>query len=174
MADEQVNVEAPAKASNPLVIAVVVVVLLLVGIGIYMMSKGSPSTETQVTESSTITENQTDSMMEEGTSESGEQAFDAMNESDANVINIEAGSFYYEPKVITVKLGQTVKIVMTSVDMMHDFNIDELGVVIPVTQSGETAEVEFVPSEVGEFEFYCSVGQHRAQGQVGTLIVEAE
>jgi heme/copper-type cytochrome/quinol oxidase subunit 2 len=85
---------------------------------------------------------------------------------------MEAGSFYYSPNEIRVKKGETVKIVMKSVDMMHDFNIDELDVKLPITKSGETNSVEFTADTVGEFEFYCSVGQHRANGQVGTLIVE--
>jgi heme/copper-type cytochrome/quinol oxidase subunit 2 len=56
--------------------------------------------------------------------------------------------------------------------MMHDFVIDELGVKIPVTQAGDTSVVEFVADTPGTYEYYCSVGEHRAQGQVGTLIVE--
>src|SRR5690606_35640871 len=91
---------------------------------------------------------------------------------DVRVIEIEAGSFYYNPDVIRVKKGETVRIVMTSADMMHDFNIDELGVSLPITQSGETNSVTFTANQVGEFEYYCSVGNHRQMGQVGTLIVE--
>jgi heme/copper-type cytochrome/quinol oxidase subunit 2 len=87
------------------------------------------------------------------------------------VIDLEAGSFYYTPNTITVKKGTPVKIVMTSVDMMHDFVIDELDVKLPIVQSGNTGEIEFIPETVGEFEYYCSVGEHRANGQVGTLIV---
>jgi nitrosocyanin len=87
-------------------------------------------------------------------------------------INLEAGSFYYKPDQIKVKKGDKVKLVMTSKDMMHDFVIDELGVKLPITKAGSTNTVEFTASEAGTFEFYCSVGQHRAQGQVGTLIVE--
>ena len=56
--------------------------------------------------------------------------------------------------------------------MMHDFVIDELNVKSEIIKSGETGEVEFTPDTIGEFEFYCSVGQHRANGMVGTLIVE--
>lgn len=87
-------------------------------------------------------------------------------------VEVEAGSFYYKPNLIRVQKGEKVKIVMNSVDMMHDFNIDELNVKVPVTKSGATATAEFTASEAGTFEFYCSVGQHRANGQVGTLIVE--
>jgi plastocyanin len=87
-------------------------------------------------------------------------------------IEMEAGSFYYAPNEIRVKEGDTVTVVLTAKDMMHDFNIDELGVKIPIVKAGETATAEFVASQKGEFEYYCSVGQHRANGQVGKLIVE--
>ncbi len=91
---------------------------------------------------------------------------------DMQTITMEAGGFYYKPNVIKAKVGEKIKIVMTSKDMMHDFVIDELGVKLPITKSGETKEVEFTASKAGTFEFYCSVGQHRKNGQVGQLIVE--
>lgn len=90
---------------------------------------------------------------------------------DIRVVSVEAGSFYYKPDVITVKKGEKVRLELKSVDMMHDFNVDELGIKVPVTKSGDTGIVEFTANEVGEFETYCSVGQHRANGQVGKLIV---
>ena len=88
------------------------------------------------------------------------------------VIKIEAGSFYYNPKEIKVKVGENVKIELTAKDMMHDFNIDELGVDGPVIKACETTTIEFTAEKPVEYEYYCSVGQHRANGQVGTLIVE--
>jgi|GEM_PF-447426 len=93
-------------------------------------------------------------------------------EGDVNVVTMEAGAFYYSPKEITVMQGEKVKIVMTSKDMMHDFNIDELKVKLPITKAGETSIVEFTATKKGTFQYYCSVGQHRAHGQVGTLIVK--
>lgn len=56
--------------------------------------------------------------------------------------------------------------------MMHDFNIDELGVKVPITKSGSSAFVDFTPDKTGTFEYYCSVGSHRANGQVGKITVE--
>ena len=88
------------------------------------------------------------------------------------VVNIEAGSFYYKPNEIRVKKGEKVKVVIKSVDMMHDFVIDELSVRTKIAQAGEIVGVEIVANEVGEFEFYCSVGNHRDMGMVGTLIIE--
>lgn len=87
-------------------------------------------------------------------------------------IDMEAGSFYYKPNVITVKEGTKVKIVFTSVSMMHNFYIDEFNVKSPTVKSGNTETFEFVASKKGTYEYYCAVGSHRANGQVGTLIVE--
>lgn len=87
-------------------------------------------------------------------------------------VEIEAGSYYYKPNIITVKKGEKVKIVIRSVSMMHNFNIDELGVAMPIVNNGDTGTIEFTADKVGTFEYYCSVGQHRKLGQVGKLIVE--
>jgi heme/copper-type cytochrome/quinol oxidase subunit 2 len=87
------------------------------------------------------------------------------------VITMDAGSFYYSVKSIAVKKGQKVKITMTSKDMMHDFNIDELNVHMPTTKAGETNTIEFTADKAGTFEYYCSVGQHRKMGQVGKITV---
>lgn len=90
---------------------------------------------------------------------------------DDGAIDIEAGSFYYKPNLIRVKKGEKVKVTLNAVSMVHNFNIDELSVKGPNTQMGTSSTVEFTADKVGEFEFYCSIGQHRANGQVGKLIV---
>ncbi len=163
------------KGINPLMIGGIVAVLAIGGI-IYMMSGNQGSTTTQETE---ITAPEESMEIEETTlpGESGGSAAaddsDSMMEAESvQVIEVEAGSFYYKPNEIRVKKGDKVKIVMTSVSMMHDFVIDELGVQLPVVKDGDVGEVEFIVSEVGEFEYYCSVGEHRAKGQIGKLIVE--
>lgn len=102
----------------------------------------------------------------------GQAVDDEAEQKISQTIEIEAGSFYYKPSEIKVKKGETIRLILNSKDMMHDFNIDELNLTIPVTKSGNTNTVTFTADTAGEFEFYCSVGSHRAQGQVGTLIVE--
>lgn len=92
--------------------------------------------------------------------------------SETLTVNLDAGSFYYKPNVIKAKVGQRVKVVMSSKDMVHDFKIDEFSVAMPMIKAGDTGTVEFTPNKVGSFEFYCSVGQHRAKGMVGTLVVQ--
>ena len=90
---------------------------------------------------------------------------------EARVIEVEAGSFYFTPNLIRVKKGEKIKLILKANDLMHDFNIDELGVKVPVTKAGNSSIVEFTADKAGEFEYYCSIGEHRQRGQVGKLIV---
>jgi len=156
--------ESGQKMISPLIIIGVLVVIGVIG-AIVMMTRGPSTTETSVDNSEMVTSDfatDTDQLTPTEETESGE----------AQLFNIEAGSFYFKPNEIRVKKGDMVKITLNSVDMMHDFVIDELGVKIPVTPNGTSSTIEFVASEAGEFEYYCSVGNHKQMGQVGTLIVE--
>jgi plastocyanin len=94
-----------------------------------------------------------------------------MTESGVVVVEMTGNQFRFSQSEIKVKLGDKVRVVLTSVDMPHDFDLDELSVNGPVGQPGETTEVEFVDSKLGEFEYYCSVGQHRKNGMIGKLVV---
>jgi len=93
------------------------------------------------------------------------------DETGVKTINVTGANFRFNPKTITVKKGDRVKIVLKSEDMQHDFVIDELGAKTAVAVAGETVETEFAADKAGQFEYYCSVGNHRSQGMVGTLTV---
>src|SRR3989344_3583974 len=54
---------------------------------------------------------------------------------------------------------------------MHNFRLDEFGVATKVLKAGESETITFVADKIGEFEYYCSVGTHRAMGMIGKLIV---
>lgn len=158
--------ETPKKGNSMMVLGLVVI-LAIIGIAVFMMRNNSQTSQTADT-----TMEVQESTAETSMSDAAGSSEAMTNDSTVKTFEIEAGSFYYKPNAITVKKGDKVKIVMNSVDMMHDFMIDELNVKLPVTKSGETNTVEFTADTAGTFEFYCSVGQHRANGQVGTLIVE--
>lgn len=143
-----------------MIIVGAVVIVAVVSVGITMMGRN------------TSTKDNSPAMTAQISPAVQGAADESLPGSTATTINVEAGSFYYKPAEIKVKKGDKVRLVMKSKDMMHDFNIDELGVKIPITKSGETNEVEFVAEKAGTFEYYCSVGQHRSRGQVGRLIVE--
>ena len=90
----------------------------------------------------------------------------------ARIINVKGSPFKFEPNEITVKKGEKVKIVFTNEKGMHDWVVDEFEARTKQINDGETDSVEFTPNKEGTFEFYCSVGNHRAMGMRGNLIVE--
>lgn len=93
-------------------------------------------------------------------------------ETSVKTFNVTGANFRFDPATINVKKGERVRIVFKSLDMQHDLDITELNVDSPVTVAGETSEFEFTADRAGKFEYFCSVGQHRANGMVGTLVVE--
>lgn len=93
-------------------------------------------------------------------------------ETSVKTFNVTGANFRFDPATINVKKGDRVRIVFKSLDMQHDLDITELNVDSPVTVAGETSEFEFTADRAGKFEYFCSVGQHRANGMVGTLVVE--
>jgi heme/copper-type cytochrome/quinol oxidase subunit 2 len=156
-----------------IVLAVIAVLVIVAGGAWAMMSKSnqtaSSGSEQAVAGASTMPQMQMDTSSPSDAMDMATQSGEA---ADIQTIEVEAGSFYFKPNEIHVKVGQKVKLVLRSADMMHDFNVAELGIKAPITKSGDTSTVEFVASKAGKYEYYCSVGQHRKMGQVGTLFVE--
>jgi heme/copper-type cytochrome/quinol oxidase subunit 2 len=157
---------------NPMMIGIALVALLVIGIIFLQIQRGTQkSTVVQNTQKEVPTSDLNETRLTDSELVEGETV-DNDDTSEVTSIQVEGGSFYYKPNEIRVKAGQPVKIVLTSADMMHDFVIDELNVKLPITRAGQTNTVEFTPTKPGTYEFYCSVGNHRQQGQVGKLIVE--
>jgi len=80
-------------------------------------------------------------------------------------------NFAYDLTKMEVKKGDTVTVTFRSTDGFHDWVVDEFSASTEQVSTGNETTVTFVADEVGEFEYYCSVGSHRAQGMVGTLVV---
>lgn len=103
-------------------------------------------------------------------------AQESMGQKDATTgvttFQISAQNFSFSVPEIRVKMGSKVKIVLTNNEGMHNWTIDEFNAKTSTIQAGKSAEVEFIASKKGNFEYYCSVGNHRQQGMVGNLIVE--
>lgn len=81
-------------------------------------------------------------------------------------------NFSFTPKTLTVSKGDTVKVTFVNSDGFHDFRIDEFNVATNKLQTGGQQTVTFVADKTGSFEYYCSVGNHRAMGMKGTLVVQ--
>lgn len=165
--------EVKSGGNNMLLIGgIVIAVLLIGGVAVYAKSSAPSPTPAVALATSTPVPSPTASPTPTTVATASAMPAATTTATGVKIFNLEAGSFYYKPNEIKVKKGEKVRIVMSAKDMMHDFNIDELKVKLPITKSGETGTVEFTADKVGSFEFYCSVGQHRKNGQVGKLIVE--
>lgn len=91
---------------------------------------------------------------------------------EANEFTVDAFSFGYSMEEIRVKEGDVVTINLTNSGGFHDWVLEGYEVETDKINAGESTSITFTASKKGSFEYYCSVGNHRAQGMVGTLIVE--
>lgn len=155
----------PTNSSKLGIIILGVAALLVFGSALYVATvrKNTPSSTTPIP---TQAVKQDKSMMEKKESPTNAVLMTA------KTIEVSSQNFSFTPSEITVKKGETVKIVFTNTLGMHDFVIDDLGVRTPVVKQGEKSEVEFTPEKTGVYEYYCSVGNHRKMGMKGTLTVE--
>ncbi len=90
------------------------------------------------------------------------------------VIAITAKRFEFSPKEITLKLGETVKLQLTSEDVTHGFFAKPLGideVIVP----GKTTEVVVTPKAAGRYtticDHFCGAGHG---GMKMTIVVEEQ
>lgn len=88
------------------------------------------------------------------------------------VFNLTGTNFAYNETEIRVSEGDTVTIHFESEEGFHDWVVDEFGAATEKVRPGTPTSVTFVADTAGTYEYYCSVGSHRANGMVGTLIVE--
>lgn len=156
-----------------ILIGVVVALLLVLGVGgyAYYQSAMAPQNQEVVMEETNnmdMTMDEMDMTIDEETAmESTEAAMPQNGE-----IIVEGSNFKYAPNNIVVKAGEKVRLVFKNTQGMHDFVVDELGIKTEVIQQGQQEVVEFTADKAGTYEFYCSVGQHRQMGMVGTLTVQ--
>lgn len=156
---------------NKMGIIFIVAFLLAIGAWYYFSQKSSTTTlktpETQVTGDTPS--------LPAGGMETGE-----VSTSDITV-GVTAGSvkeftiasdhFSFVPNSMQVKKGDRVKITFSNPLGTHDLKVDEFNVATPKLSAGQSAVVEFIADKAGAFEYYCSVGNHRASGMWGTLVV---
>ena len=140
----------------------VLVVLLVVGfLGYTYMGRQQRSVMQQSESAKTTT-----------TPEASSGASGVTSQSAAKEFTVEGGMFYFKPSEMKVKKGDTVKITLTNKEGLHDWVLDEFNAKTKRIKAGETDTVTFIADKVGTFEYYCSVGNHRAMGMKGNLIVE--
>lgn len=90
----------------------------------------------------------------------------------AKAFNITGKPFEFSQKEIRIKKGDTVTINFESTNGFHDWVVDEFSARTEQVRPGTKTSTTFVADKAGTFEYYCSVGNHRAEGMKGKLIVE--
>jgi len=92
--------------------------------------------------------------------------------SEVKKFSMIAKQWVFEPEIITVNKGDTVRLLIESIDVDHGFGLSSFGINERL-KSGETVEVEFVADKVGEFSFRCTVSCGSGHGGMdGKLVVE--
>ena len=143
-------------------ILIVLVVFVVLGGGYFLMNKKSAINEEK-------TEPTSEAVIEkEATGTPGA----IMIKGSVKEFSVEGSPFVFSLKEMRVKKGDTVTVTFVNKEGMHDWVVDEFNAKTKQIKAGETDTVTFVADQTGTFEYYCSVGNHRAQGMVGKLIVE--
>ncbi|MGC9317687.1 MAG: cupredoxin domain-containing protein [Armatimonadota bacterium] len=87
------------------------------------------------------------------------------------VVQVAAQRYEFIPNSIVVKQGQPVRLEITSQDVTHGFEVEDLGI-NQTLPPHETQTVEFTPEEAGEHHFHCSVYCGPGHDEMhGTLVV---
>lgn len=144
---------------------IVILVVVVIGAIVFMTKNGS-KTSPETSNTPTAAPTQATQQPAEGS------AMEEKKEGTVKTFTIEGSSFKFSPNTITVNEGDMVKITFKNVQGFHDFVLDEFNVKSKTIPANQTDEVQFVASKKGTFEFYCSVGNHRAMGMVGKLTVQ--
>lgn len=79
----------------------------------------------------------------------------------------------WQPRIIRARVGQVVRLRLTSKDVTHGFLLPEFGINAGPISPGEFTTVEFVADRPGTFKFYCNVLCSPRHGAMfGQLVVE--
>ncbi len=181
-APQEAQQASPSKAPM-MYIVIIVLVVLAGGVFIAKQKSSAPKTESNMEERrEESTESKDEKMMEKGDEDKkngeemskDEKSGKSESEEDAMTADfeVEGGMFYFKPNILKVKLGQKVDIEFNNKEGFHDLVIDEFKVKTKQIKAGAKDDISFVADKKGTFEFYCSVGDHRAKGMKGKLIVE--
>lgn len=157
--------EAPKNSKGLGTVVVIVIIVLIViagfvGYSVMNSQKNKPATDQTVVPTPTTPA----AIRIEPTVVATEAA--------ARPFTVTGANFSFTPNTITAKKGEKVTITFKSIGGFHNFALDELNVKTQVLGTGKEETVTFTPTKTGTFEFYCSVGNHRAMGMVGKLIVQ--
>ena len=81
-------------------------------------------------------------------------------------VQIVASWFAFEPAIIQVVTGESVRIVVRSKDGTHGFAIPKLKIDLHIPDNGEPVTAEFAAPAAGDYDIACSEFCGRGHGQM--------
>ncbi len=148
----------------------VLVLVLIVGGGLYYLANRQKATPVENAMPVVGASGVTEMVVEETPLATGEASEE---KGPTKTFTLDTKEFAFSVKEIKVKKGDSVTVTLTNSGAMpHNWVVDEFNANTQTITNGKTDSVTFTADKVGTFEYYCSIGQHRANGMVGKLIVE--
>ena len=86
-------------------------------------------------------------------------------------VQIVASRFTFEPAIVQVAAGESVRIVVRSTDGTHGFSIPKLKIDLRIPDSGDPVTAEFTAPAAGEYDIACSEFCGRGHGQMKAALV---
>ena len=93
-------------------------------------------------------------------------------------ITVKMSEFKFEPSAWNVKAGEKITFTLENTGRFpHDVHVEGQGVTVEAVAgtgnvaAGQTGTWVYTFEKPGKYDIWCPVGQHRAQGMVGTLEV---
>jgi plastocyanin len=146
-----------SSSKLPVMIVIILVLVLIGGYVLFNKNKTNTSVTTPAPSTALITDSNIPETNEKTTA-----------------ISVSGTEFSFSPSTLTFQVGQPATVTFTNTGKMpHDFVVDEIpGAKTDIIKGGESTSITFTPTTAGTFKFYCSVGNHRAQGMEGTVTVQ--
>jgi plastocyanin len=165
---------------NKGVIAIIIIAIVAIGAGVLLWkSPTSPTTSDRNTapmdmkgmdNSATAPAPTPDTSTPTDTT-TGQTSTDTST-SNIKEFTVTGQNFSFSPSTMTVNKGDKVRIIFKNSGGTHNLVIDEFNVETKTIGSGKEDVVEFTADKTGSFQYYCDIGNHRAMGMWGTLMVK--
>ena len=90
-------------------------------------------------------------------------------QAEARTIQVTAKKYEFNPRVIDVKQGEHIKLIITATDHDHGFECGDLHI-NQLLKKGDAATIEFTADQAGTFPFHCShfcgLGHLKMKGKI--------
>src|SRR3989344_2074219 len=141
---------------------IIILIVIILIIGFFWFKKGAAPAPASTPTPNTATE---------GTLTTPPAPVTEIPAANTKEFTIIGSNFSFTRNKLEVKVGDTVRITFKNADGLHNLKLDDFQVATKQIKAGESETVEFVADKAGAFEYYCSIGNHRAMGMKGTLNV---